>query len=325
MPPYLKPSQDPTLIEFAKASGTKYLMSTSTISNALMHIYYLASHFQNPSMNSISRVFKDFSQKFMISQRKPVTNILRKVAPGVYAMDSDSNPFNSRIDMLLDLGKVLERMYIMDPDHFNRNLMKAHINPEEHKMLPKEVHRFMVVNGDIGLRSQIDCKTTLSDGSSIAFEIKSRANAAIRYYLEKYFDYLDYNLDRVMGVHSSYEREYYDLIRGAFLKYFFQLKIGRMHGALVSYHNTLTHFGFEYIPLEKMERALFGNTEKSNLMFVLLNKMLTTFLDHVIEAVDAEEFSFLRLGRLTRLLRELHHGPARNLRRVLPRRRLRQL
>jgi len=73
---------------------------------------------------------------------------------------------------------------------------------------------------------------------------------------------------------ESFEREYYDLIRSAFLKYryenlnssnqmnsnlfSFQVRIGNMDGVIVAYHNTARMFGFQYIPLQEMDEALFG-------------------------------------------------------------------
>ena len=70
------------------------------------------------------------------------------------------------------------------------------------------------------------------------FELKTRAASVLRYDISKYIDYLDYEITKYRGRHSSFEREFYDLIRGAFLKYIMQCKIGQMSGALLAYHNT---------------------------------------------------------------------------------------
>jgi hypothetical protein len=43
----------------------------------------------------------------------------------------------------------------------------------------------------------------------------------MRYDISNYKDYLDYHLDNYNGLMCSYERENYDLIRGAFLKYYY--------------------------------------------------------------------------------------------------------
>lgn len=60
------------------------------------------------------------------------------------------------------------------------------------------------------------------------------------------------------GFYESFEREYYDLIRSAFLKYQFQARIGNMDGVFVAYHNTARIFGFQYVPLVEMDHRLFG-------------------------------------------------------------------
>lgn len=91
------------------------------------------------------------------------------------------------------------------------------------------------------------------------FEIKTRATSPIRYDLVNYKDYLDYELKTPLGRYESFEREYYDLIRGAFLKYGFQMKIGGMDGALVAYHNTQSIYGFEYIRTSEVLKRVFGN------------------------------------------------------------------
>jgi len=69
------------------------------------------------------------------------------------------------------------------------------------------------------LRSQIDARGTDADGNPIVFELKTRATAPLRYDIINYIDFLDYNIVKFKGQHSSFEREYYDLIRGGFLKY----------------------------------------------------------------------------------------------------------
>lgn len=43
---------------------------------------------------------------------------------------------------------------------------------------------------------------------------------------------------KIQGLAHSFEREYFDLIRGPFLKYGFQARIGRMAGVFIAYHST---------------------------------------------------------------------------------------
>ena len=46
---------------------------------------------------------------------------------------------------------------------------------------------------------------------------------------------------------DSYEREFYDMARSAFMKYNLQVRIGCMKGIFVAYHSTKEIFGFEFL------------------------------------------------------------------------------
>jgi hypothetical protein len=48
-------------------------------------------------------------------------------------------------------------------------------------------------------------------GKPFVFEIKTRAVCPMRYDLYNYTDYYDYTINQYRGIHSSFEREYYDL------------------------------------------------------------------------------------------------------------------
>ena len=109
------------------------------------------------------------------------------------------------------------------------------------------------------MRSQIDCMSYDENGDPYVFEIKSRACAPIRYDIKNYFLYTDYNIDTKRGLLESFEREYFDLIRGAFIKYALQVKIGKMDGAFIAYHNTEKIYGYEYVNLKEMAMRVFGN------------------------------------------------------------------
>lgn len=75
-----------------------------------------------------------------------------------------------------------------------------------------DYHRFMKLNNNICFRSQIDCAAyDRVTGDPFVFEIKTRAICPMRYDLPNYRDYLDYRILSHRGLHSSYEREYYDL------------------------------------------------------------------------------------------------------------------
>lgn len=77
-PPYLLPSQDHKSINTALKYKMKYLMSTSTITSVISHIYYLFSNFRVPVYDNIRPDLVQITRNYMISARKPVTAIITK-------------------------------------------------------------------------------------------------------------------------------------------------------------------------------------------------------------------------------------------------------
>ena len=73
------------------------------------------------------------------------------------------------------------------------------------------------------------------------------------------------------------------MIRGGFLKYIMQMKIGKMQGAAIAYHNTQKIFGFEYIKLEDMEKRIFGCPEFSDIVFNSSLSLFEKILDFVLD------------------------------------------
>lgn len=57
----------------------------------------------------------------------------------------------------------------------------------------------MILNNEMCLRSQIDCRSTDENGNPFVFEIKTRALSPIRYDYLHFYDYLDYELKTYKG------------------------------------------------------------------------------------------------------------------------------
>jgi hypothetical protein len=98
----------------------------------------------------------------------------------------------------------------------------------------------------------------------------------------------DYKLEHVKGNDHSFEKEFYDMIRSAFLKYIFQARIGSMSGVFVAYHNTQEMFGFEYVRLEEMEDTIFGSKQLADLTFDTSFRLLEEIFDNVTERFPNE-------------------------------------
>jgi Mitochondrial protein Pet127 len=70
------------------------------------------------------------------------------------------------------------------------------------------------------MRSQLDCFDPRLPGTGV-FDIKTRACVATRMDILNYEEHMGYTIRQQHGIVESFEKEYYDLIRSAFLKYRF--------------------------------------------------------------------------------------------------------
>lgn len=216
-------------------------MSTSTVSSVLSHIFYAISNHKSPHFNNLSEAYDREPLKYMISQRKPNSIFLTKVDKNLYSIDGDSGFIEPSNVVLLKMGKYMEEMLTTDWRYFNDHyVLDLKTNKPKFDTEAKQSDQYFryMRSGKMFLRSQIDTRGTDADGNSIVFELKTRATSVMRYDIDNYIDYLDYEVGKYKGQHSSFEREYYDLVRGGFLKYIMQMKIGRMQGAAIAYHNT---------------------------------------------------------------------------------------
>ena len=276
-------------------------MSTSTITSLLSHLYYMIANFKSPHFSGLSKDYDAEPLKFMVSQRKPNSVFLRQLATEdqrqLFAIDSDAGFSEPSNTVLLKMGKYMEKMLTTDADFFNDHFVldletnKPRFDMTEEmvdELREEDYFRYMMV-GKMFLRSQIDARGEDENGNPIVFEIKTRATAPQRYDIANYIDFLDYYIHKCKGKHSSFEREFYDLVRGGFLKYIMQMKIGRMQGAAIAYHNTQKIFGFDYIKLEEMENRVFGCSQFSDVIFDKSLGLLERIFDDILEDQHVQE------------------------------------
>ena len=277
---YTLPSEDKNFDIIRQSKDFKFASSTSSVSFILIQLIYKLTNFLPPFLYGLDEGFLYESSNFMFFQRKPC--ILKLIKRGDYfVLDKQSEYYDPEEVVLLKMGKYMEKMLTMQSDEFRVNHMD--LNKKEFNYEP-EFYKFARFD-NILLRSQIDCKGKNAAGEDIVFEIKTRAASPIRYDVFNWRNYLNYEIKHAKGRAESFEREYYDLIRGAFMKYFIQLKIGGMEGAILAYHNIEKIAGFEYIKLDEMEQRLFGNSEFANKVFsaslaslqILLNRIVADF------------------------------------------------
>jgi len=253
---FVSSSEDNTLLDITRKHEKKYCGSTSSMSAMLMQLHYLLSAWRPFNAAHTSRGFVSDSSNYTRILRAPATIFLRH-RDGVYAVDADKQ-FDSA-NVLSMLGKSLEKFLTLPREDYEK-YHKSNSHQVTDEMKEKDMDSFHFTNlGDFILRSQLDAHDPRLPSTGM-FDIKTRAVLSIRMDSrpEGYKRGLGYELHQRFGQFESFEREYFDMIRAAFLKYSLQVRMGRMDGIFVAFHNTRRMFGFQYIPLEELDVALHG-------------------------------------------------------------------
>ncbi|KAI8324803.1 Pet127-domain-containing protein [Martensiomyces pterosporus] len=273
--PYITSSQDETLMKYARMRRRQFVGSTSSMTHVLSHLYFIVSAWKQPDISSMSMAFADMPNRFTRGMRYPASIALR-YHDGVYGIDADKS-FDVQDSILSILGKSLEKLLTSTPQEFD---MYKKQNSWKVKDIPEENYHYVEVD-DFVLRSQLDCRDDRLPRKT--FDLKTRGSLAIRMDMQNYEVSKGYQIYNMKGRLESFEREYYDMIRSAFLKYNFQTRIGNMDGIFVAYHNTAKMFGFQYINRREMDRVLYGNeptgTKAFKTVLILLGKLLRTVTD----------------------------------------------
>ena len=272
---YITSSRDETLLGTAKAEGKKYTGSTSSMTSALAHFHFLLSQWRPINTGALSQSFPVPYSSFTSLQRGPSAIFLRW-KDGVYAIDADKQYDTANI--LSMLGKSMEKLLTLPTEDFEKYRRENSDQITEEQRNEAEAFNYTTI-GDFLLRSQLDAYDSRLPGSGM-FDLKTRAVVSIRMDTKEYEQGMGYEIRGRHGEYESFEREYYDMIRAAFLKYSLQVRMGRMDGIFVAFHNTERIFGFQYISLSEMDYALHGTDDTTTgdsefkLSLDLLNRVL---------------------------------------------------
>ncbi|WPH00808.1 Hypothetical protein R9X50_00363800 [Acrodontium crateriforme] len=250
---YKTSSEDDALCNIAKEHGKKYIGSTSSMTGTLGHFHYLLSNWRELNLNMLSRLFPDQATSFTNINRAPNAIFLRW-KNGTYAIDADKE-FDTG-NVLMMLGKSMELLLTKPMEEYER-YRKDSTNPitPEEKSQP-ESYQYTTM-GDFLMRSQLDAHDSRLPGNGM-FDLKTRAVLSVRMNADDYRQMTGYEINTIQGKYESYEREYYDMMRSTMLKYMLQARMGRMNGIFVAYHNVERIFGFQYVSIAEMDRAIHG-------------------------------------------------------------------
>ena len=186
----------------------------------------------------------------------------------------------------------MEKMLTLPPEQMEKFRKDASHTLEPHERGQPEAYHY-TKSGTILMRSQLDCNDARLPGTGV-FDLKTRACIAVRMDVQRSDEGADYEIHHRTGVYNSFEREYYDMIRSAFLKYSLQVRIGNMDGIFVAYHNTKRIFGFQYISLDEMDYALHGSGKEDigRREFYFSVKLLNETLDRAVRRFPKQVFLF---------------------------------
>jgi hypothetical protein len=257
---FRSPSKDPVLADIAARSGKRYVGSTSSMTGMLKHFHYLISNWREPSLKKImSREYPlGNNLQFTKIQQAPDAVFLRW-KNGVYAVDADKE--HDKPNILSMLGKYMEKLLTVPKEVFEKHRVgQSHRLTAAERDVEDQYHYSSV--DDIVVRSQLDTHDPRLPGTGM-FDLKTRAVLPIRMSLQDYEWATDYNIRHMHGEFESYEREYHDMVRATMLKYSLQVRLGRMDGIFVAYHNIARVFGFQYIGLDMLDEALHGQKEQA--------------------------------------------------------------
>ncbi|ERF69288.1 hypothetical protein EPUS_03992 [Endocarpon pusillum Z07020] len=277
---YITSSRDGTLRSLALEHGKKYVGSSSSMTSTLAQLHFLLSQWREINTKVITRGFSETLRSFTLIQRSPSSVFLR-YQDGVYAMDADKEYDSANI--LMSLGKSMEKLLTQEPQDFERYRKTSETKvPEEERCAP-EAYQYTHA-GDFLMRAQLDACDPRLPGTG-TFDLKTRAVASIRHNVKQHEEGFGYQIKTRFGNWESYEREYFDMMRSAFLKYSLQVRLGRMDGIFVAFHNVERIFGFQYVSLPEMDMALHGqyDTSLGDKEFKLSVELLNRILNYITE------------------------------------------
>lgn len=248
-------SKDKNLKRLAEAHDKRYVGSSSSMTGVLCHFHYLLSQWRQIDAGMLSRDFPGAAvHTSFTGMSKSPSAIFLRWREGTYAIDADKE-FN-KSNILSSLGQPMEKLLTSNTKDFER-YRKSNPDPVSLKETNNGQDYHYATIGDLLLRSQLDAYDARLPGTGM-FDLKTRSVVSIRMDVSNYKLGVGYQIKSPRGEWESYEREYFDMIRSAFLKYSLQVRMGRMDGIFVAYHNIERMFGFQYIPLPELDKSLHG-------------------------------------------------------------------
>lgn len=314
---FVRVSRDETLLKASIENNAQFYSSTSSMTGALIEFYMLLNNYDPSNYERFNfKPFKGHITKAPASLFVEPRGKNSTTNKTIYSVETDSSCLTEIL--LSAMGHCLEAFLTTDDLEYQKNYLKSSQNNK--KVDAESIYNYSKC-GDFLMRSQLDCYDERLPGNG-TFDLKTRAVCSVRYdSLNSDIENKQYQIFKQQGKYESFSREYDDLITtGAMLKYMFQARIGQMDGIFLAYHNLNSIFGFQYLPLEEIDRIFYShkslefrntlvlgnNTTKIDIekladqipsifaenQFVQSMKLWESLLKKVIEDINDENQSF---------------------------------
>lgn len=277
---YITSSEDAALSERARRLGKKFAGSTSSLTGILSHFHFLLSAWRPINPAHLSRSFDPEYLSFTRITRAPAAVVMH-YKDGIYSIDADKQ-FDAESVLAL-LGKSMEKLLTLPKHKYEEYRLSNSSRKTRGQDEQRESYHYTTF-GNLLMRAQLDAYDRRVPGTGV-FDIKTRAVVSIRMHSRDVQKGLGYEIRRRFGQWESFEREYFDMIRSAFLKYSLQVRIGRMDGIFVAFHNVSRIFGFQYISQAEMDLAIHGT--ESPTLGVREFKLSLALMNMMFEKVTA--------------------------------------
>lgn len=276
---FIPPLHHPTLATLASIHNVRYASSTSSFTCLVSQLIMNFSRNRQIDFFPSPSAYYFKPKTLTLTCRSPTSCILTR-RDNTYII-SIEKPAEENPSILSKLGNSLELYLLSTPSEFS-----SFLNGKQLKTYGDDGFEFTKFDKFL-IRSQIDMKQDTN-----LIDLKTRATYPIRMDIENYTKYLDYEIKTTLGTWFSWEREYFDLSRSAFLKWSLQARFGNMHGMYVVYHNTRKLMGTQFISVDTMDQVLFGSTFLANKFFENSIVILGELFDLAI--IDTR-FEFVRV------------------------------
>lgn len=286
--PYITSSEDEFLRDTSIQYGKRYIGSSSSMSGAMSQFHFLLSAWRPIDPSILSKRIQGLLTFTQIT-RAPASIFLRW-RDGVYGIDADKE--HDTPNILMMQGKSMEKLLTLEKDEFEKYRKAKEGETRPPVNADPEAYHYSTC-GNFLLRSQLDAHDPRLPGTGM-FDLKTRAVAGIRMNMSEHEVGMNYQIKDRFGLWESYDREYYDMIRAAFLKYSLQVRMGRMDGIFVAYHNIARIFGFQYISLEELDMALHGQADPTlgNREFKTTLKLMNEIFDQATKQFPEQSLRF---------------------------------